>query len=105
MANVPQRRLNKEKKIKADQKREEEFIKYGSDPYYTEDDIREIERQVKLDKLGIPITEYKEAKQDSQYGKYGTMKKSGAVKKKSVSSASKRADGIAMRGKTRGRMV
>jgi hypothetical protein len=33
------------------------------------------------------------------------MKKGGAVKKKSVSSASKRADGIAMRGKTRGRMV
>jgi hypothetical protein len=33
------------------------------------------------------------------------MKKGGAVKKKSVSSASKRGDGIAMRGKTRGRMV
>ena len=105
MANVPQRRLNKEKKIKADQKREEEFIKYGSDPYYTEDDIREIERQVKLDKLGIPITEYKEAKQDSQSGKYGTMKKGGAVKKKSVSSASKRGDGIAIKGKTKGRFV
>jgi hypothetical protein len=33
------------------------------------------------------------------------MKKGGAVKKKSVSSASKRADGIAIKGKTRGRMV
>ena len=33
------------------------------------------------------------------------MKKGGAVKKKSVSSASKRADGIAIKGKTRGKMV
>jgi hypothetical protein len=32
-------------------------------------------------------------------------KKGGAVKKKSVSSASKRADGIAIKGKTRGKMV
>ena len=33
------------------------------------------------------------------------MKKGGAVKKKSASSASKRADGIAIKGKTKGRFV
>jgi hypothetical protein len=45
----------------------------------------------------------------SMRGEYGTMKKGGVVKKMKkggiVSSASKRADGIAMKGKTRGRMV
>ncbi len=41
------------------------------------------------------------AKESSQAGRYGTMKKGGMVK----SSASKRADGIAKKGKTRGRMV
>ena len=52
----------------------------------------------------------------SMRGEYGTMKKGGMVKKKNgsvkkyksggtVSSASKRADGIAIKGKTRGRMV
>jgi hypothetical protein len=35
----------------------------------------------------------------------GYFKKGGAVKKKSVSSASKRADGIAIKGKTKGKMV
>ncbi len=40
------------------------------------------------------------AKESSQAGRYGTMKKGGMV-----SSASKRADGIAKKGKTRGRMV
>jgi hypothetical protein len=42
-------------------------------------------------------------------GQLGTMKKGGVVKKMKkggiVSSASKRADGIAVKGKTRGRMV
>jgi hypothetical protein len=41
------------------------------------------------------------AKESSQAGRYGTMKKGGMVK----SSASKRADGIAIKGKTRGKMV
>ena len=41
------------------------------------------------------------AKESSQAGRYGTMKKGGMVK----SSASKRADGIAKKGKTKGRMV
>ena len=57
------------------------------------------------------------AKESSQAGRYGTMKRGGAVKsstpkmgkvktaKPSMGGASKRADGIAMRGKTRGRMV
>ena len=45
----------------------------------------------------------------SRRGQLGTMKKGGVVKKMKkggiVSSASKRADGIAVKGKTRGRMV
>ena len=45
----------------------------------------------------------------SRAGQFGTMKKGGAVKSYKqggmVSSASKRADGIAIRGKTRGKMV
>jgi hypothetical protein len=45
----------------------------------------------------------------SQMGGFGTMKKGGAVKKYkeggTVSSASRRGDGIALRGKTRGKMV
>jgi hypothetical protein len=45
----------------------------------------------------------------SQQGQFGTMKKGGAVKKYkeggTVSSASRRGDGIALRGKTRGKMV
>jgi hypothetical protein len=53
----------------------------------------------------------------SQEGRLGTMKRGGSVKssapkmgkvktaKPSMGGASKRADGIAMRGKTRGRMV
>jgi hypothetical protein len=45
----------------------------------------------------------------SRQGQYGTMKKGGAVKKMksggTVSSASKRADGCAVRGKTKGRMI
>jgi hypothetical protein len=41
------------------------------------------------------------AKESSQAGRYGTMKRGGMVK----SSASKRADGIAKKGKTKGRMV
>ena len=57
------------------------------------------------------------AKESSQAGRYGTMKRGGVVKssapkmgkvktaKPSMGGASKRADGIAMRGKTRGRMV
>ena len=49
------------------------------------------------------------AKEASQAGMYGTMKKGGAVKMKSggavKSSASKRADGCAQRGKTKGRMI
>ena len=40
------------------------------------------------------------AKESSQAGRYGTMKRGGMV-----SSASKRADGIAKKGKTRGKMV
>ena len=40
------------------------------------------------------------AKESSQAGRYGTMKRGGMV-----SSASKRADGIAVKGKTKGRMV
>ena len=43
---------------------------------------------------------------DEGYKKGGSVKKTSTVKKVSTgSSASKRADGIAMRGKTRGRMV
>jgi hypothetical protein len=44
---------------------------------------------------------------DGDYKKGGAVKmaKGGAVKKKSVSSASKRADGIAVKGKTKGRFV
>jgi hypothetical protein len=57
------------------------------------------------------------AKESSQAGRYGTMKRGGAVKssapkmgkvktaKPSMGGASKRADGIAKKGKTRGRMV
>jgi hypothetical protein len=57
------------------------------------------------------------AKESSQAGRYGTMKRGGVVKssapkmgkvktaKPSMGGASKRADGIAMRGKTKGRMV
>jgi hypothetical protein len=57
------------------------------------------------------------AKESSQAGRYGTMKRGGVVKssapkmgkvktaKPSMGGASKRADGIAMRGKTRGKMV
>ena len=57
------------------------------------------------------------AKESSQAGRYGTMKRGGVVKssapkmgkvktaKPSMGGASKRADGIAIRGKTRGRMV
>jgi hypothetical protein len=57
------------------------------------------------------------AKESSQAGRYGTMKRGGAVKssapkmgkvktaKPSMGGASKRADGIAMKGKTRGKMV
>ena len=45
----------------------------------------------------------------SQMGEFGTMKKGGMVKKMkkggTVSSASKRADGIAVKGKTKGRFV
>jgi hypothetical protein len=42
----------------------------------------------------------------SMRGEYGTMKKGGVVEDDGiVSSASKRADGIAVKGKTRGRMV
>ena len=45
----------------------------------------------------------------SMRGEYGTMKKGGVVKKMksggTVSSASKRADGIAVKGKTKGRFV
>jgi len=45
----------------------------------------------------------------SQMGEFGTMKKGGVVKKMkkggTVSSASKRADGIAVKGKTKGRFV
>lgn len=45
----------------------------------------------------------------SQQGQLGTMKKGGAVKKYkeggTVSSASRRGDGIALRGKTRGKMI
>jgi hypothetical protein len=45
----------------------------------------------------------------SRAGQFGTMKKGGAVKSYkqggTVSSASKRADGIAIRGKTRGKMA
>ena len=40
------------------------------------------------------------AKESSQAGRYGTMKRGGMV-----SSASKRADGIAKKGRTKGRMV
>jgi hypothetical protein len=57
------------------------------------------------------------AKESSQAGRYGTMKRGGVVKssapkmgkvktaKPSMGGASKRADGIAKKGKTRGRMV
>ena len=48
------------------------------------------------------------AREASQAGMYGTMKKGGAVKMKAggkVSSCSKRADGIAKRGKTKCRIV
>ena len=57
------------------------------------------------------------AKESSQAGRYGTMKRGGVVKssapkmgkvktaKPSMGGASKRADGIAMKGKTRGKMV
>jgi hypothetical protein len=57
------------------------------------------------------------AKESSQAGRYGTMKRGGVVKssapkmgkvktaKPSMGGASKRADGIAKKGKTRGKMV
>lgn len=48
------------------------------------------------------------AREASQAGMYGTMKSGGAVKMKgggSVSSCSKRADGIARKGKTKGRFI
>ncbi len=55
------------------------------------------------------LTQGMSDKARSQQGQFGTMKKGGAVKSYKqggmVSSASKRADGIAIRGKTRGKMV
>jgi hypothetical protein len=58
--------------------------------------------------LTMPNVESRSAL-SSMRGEYGTMKKGGVVKKMKkvgiVSSASKRADGIAVKGKTRGRMV
>ena len=55
------------------------------------------------------LTQGMSDKARSQEGQFGTMKKGGAVKSYKeggkVSSASKRADGCAIRGKTRGRMV
>jgi hypothetical protein len=53
------------------------------------------------------IREAKEAQQDAAMNKgyeSTSKKKGGAVKSKSKSSASKRADGCAQRGKTRGKM-
>ena len=54
-------------------------------------------RGVITDSSGMPVSS------GSGYARSGQYKKGGAVKAKS--SASKRADGIAQRGKTKGRMV
>lgn len=48
------------------------------------------------------------ARESSQAGRYGTMKSGGAVKMKGggkVSSCSKRADGVARKGKTKGKFI
>jgi len=45
------------------------------------------------------------AREASQAGMYGTMKKGGAVKMKGGGSVSRRGDGIARKGKTKGKFV
>lgn len=80
----------------------------------SEADIDRIDRKAKEELKGPSEDTIKrlsdaDNKRRSQAGELGTMKKGGVVKKYKeggmVSSVSKRADGCAVRGKTKGRMV
>jgi hypothetical protein len=93
-------------KDKAD-KRSEKFRSIASANTYGLPPIED-----KKDKGSLTDEDRKRARLDSareasQAGMYGTMKKGGAVKMKAGGkvSASKRADGCAQRGKTRGKVI
>ena len=98
---------------------EEEGSQYGKTPYFgeTPEDAAGVAQQMRKGLFGeeIPQEEWdRMTKKNKESGFWSQFKKGGAVKKKPVkkyakggyvSSASKRGDGCAQRGKTRGKMV
>lgn len=98
---------------------EEEGSRYGKESYFGEapEDAVATASQMRKGLFGEPISQEDwdaMTARNKQSSFWGQFKKGGAVKKKptkkyakggSVSSASKRGDGCAQRGKTKGRMV